>query len=111
MADKKADSIQADVLAEIKRLAATKKWEVEGWTPENNAIVIVRAILTIAGDTELMEDTAESREERLALCNAILPILKSGAAINFEREVLIPLAISPRKMGKAEKVADKLSGV
>lgn len=110
MADKKAakHKLHVDLRLQIDRLAGMKKWDIEGWTPENNAVVIVRTILTIIGEKELMDDSPESKEERRALCDAILPILKSGASINFERDVLIPLAISPRKMGKGGEKPDRL---
>lgn len=110
MATKKMESIPVDLLAEIKRLAAMKQWEIEGWKATDNAIVIVRTILKIAGDKELLADTPEMKAERQALCDAILSPLESGAAVNFERDALIPLGISPRKMGKGEKTVDRLAG-
>lgn len=70
----------------------------------DTAAIVMRTVLEMAGNTELLEDTAEAAKERQAIRASILPVLEAGAAVNFRRTALVDMGIAP-KVVEGQKLA------
>ncbi len=97
--------LNTEVKAECERLCSGRDWDVSSWSSHDSAIVIVRALAKIAGDMDLLADDPDSKKERVARVEAILPLLDCGAPINFQRGWLTALKLVPEKSATAK--ADK----
>lgn len=103
MADKQFDSV---LVKQCRLQCDGRNWDLPGAFDATDAsAVAVRTILELAGEVDLLANTPEAREERLAMVNALKPIFEAGAPVNFRRTALVQMGIAP-KMATAEKKAE-----
>lgn len=100
----KVTEINPELRKVLAAIASKKNWDVEGWDATDSAIAVVRTILEITGQKDLLAADEHGRNERKALVAAIFPLLNCGAPINLRRGLLVSLGLAPEMAEKGKAV-------